>query len=271
MVTGASSGIGRAITREVIAEGDTVVATVRNQEGRRELESEFGDRVEVELLDMTDAGAIATVSAHVMSRGPIDVLINNAGYAVIGGVEEMTETQIRHQLDTMLLGPILLTRLALPSMRENGGGRILQFSSVGGQTAGAGGSVYNAAKWGLEGFTEAISAEVAPFEIRVSLIEPGTIRTGFQRAMQFATEIPAYADGPVGDFRSFLRSLSDKPSDGDPAKLARVVVELSRLRDPPLRLALGADAYMAVDAAYQERIKSLHDQREVSSSIAYET
>ena len=270
LITGASSGIGRAIAERAIAAGDKVVATVRTEESRGRLLADFDNKLDVELLDLTEASAVQSVAGSVLSRGPVDVLVNNAGYAVIGAAEEMSEEQIQRQLDTMLLGPILLTRAVLPSMREQGGGRIIQVSSVGGQIAGPGGSLYNAAKWGLEGFTEAIAKEVAPFGIQVSLIEPGTVRTGFRGAMQFATEIPAYAHGPVADFRAFLGTVGDEPTDGDPTKLAEIIIDLSRAPQAPLRLALGLDAYTAIESAYTERTDSLHEYRGTSSSIAYD-
>jgi NAD(P)-dependent dehydrogenase (short-subunit alcohol dehydrogenase family) len=269
LITGAGSGIGRALTDEVLAQGDRVVATVRREGSRQELKAVFGDRIDVELLDLTDASAIADIGAKVAGRGPIDVLVNNAGYAVIGAAEEMTDTQVRAQLDSMLLGPILLTRAVLPAMRAAREGLIINFSSVGGQTAGPGGSLYNAAKWGLEGFTESLAGEVAPLGINVSLIEPGTIRTGFLAALQQTEPLDDYRDGPVGAFRDYLETHSDNPADGDPDRLARVVVSLSRLARPPLRLALGGDAFTAIEAAYESRLVSLRTHRDVSYSVAF--
>ena len=270
LITGASSGMGRALVEKVVDEGDTVVATVRRDESKKELLSTFGNQVEVEILDLADLGSIASVARAVTARGPVDVLVNNAGYAIIGAAEEVSDQEIREQLNTLLVGPILLTRYVLPSMRTAGGGRIFQFSSVGGQTAGPGGSLYNAGKWGLEGFTEAIVDEVSPFNVKLTLIEPGAVRTGFISGLKFADEMTEYKTGPVGQFRDYLGSVTEKSTDGDPSKVAGVVFQLSRMEPPPMRLALGRDAYDAMQNAFVSRLDSLRKNEHLSTSISFE-
>ena len=163
-VTGASGGMGRAIVERALGDGDAVVASMRTPDALADLQQRFGQALEVEALDVRDRMAIGRTVEQVLQRGPID-----------------------DQLQTLLCGPIAITRALLPALRRRGGGHIVQLSSVGGQTVFPGASAYHAAKWGLEGFTESVAQEVIGFGIRVTLIEPGAIRTGFGRALQFAS------------------------------------------------------------------------------------
>ena len=151
-ITGASSGMGRALTERALADGDAVVATVRNVDSLSELQSQFPQQLEVEVLELRDRAAIKTTVERVLQRGPVDIVVNNAGYGAIGAAEELTQTQIDDQIATLLQGPIAITRAFLPSFRRQKGGHIIQMSSYGGQTAYPGGSMYSAAKWGFRGF-----------------------------------------------------------------------------------------------------------------------
>jgi len=266
-VTGASSGMGRALVEHALGDGDTVVATVRNPQALSDLHSRFPQSLEVATLDVRDREAINTTVEQVLRRGPVDIVVNNAGYGAIGAAEELTQSQIDDQLLTLLYGPIAVTRAFLPSLRDNGGGHIVQISSSGGLTAYPGASAYHAAKWGLEGFTESLAQEVAGFGIRVTIIEPGAIRTGFGPGLDFAAPLAAYQDGPMAKFREFAAG-GDEVYTGDPAKVASAIAGVTRMSDPPLRLALGVDAYTLIEAALHKRLHELAEYGELSRSIS---
>src|SRR5690242_6315281 len=168
-VTGASSGLGRALVECALAEGDTVVATVRNRLALRDLESRYPNTLEVEALDVRDLRAISTTVGRIVRTGPVDIAVNNAGYGVVGAAEEFTEQQIDDQLRTLLYGPIAITRAFLPLMRRQRGGHIIQMSSFCGQAVFPGASIYSAAKWGLEAFSESVALEVKGFGINITI------------------------------------------------------------------------------------------------------
>ena len=179
---------------------------------------------------------MAAVVDRTLRSGPVDIVVNNAGYAVVGAAEEMTVEQVRDQIEVLLLAPMLITRAFLPSMREQGGGRIIQISSMGGQVAIPTHSAYHAGKWGLEGFSESVGREVADFGIHVTLVEPGGTRTGFASALRYTEETAAYRDNVVGRTRRRLEATGDDVLTGDPAKLAAVIYRTTRDPNPPLRL-----------------------------------
>jgi NAD(P)-dependent dehydrogenase (short-subunit alcohol dehydrogenase family) len=160
-ITGASGGLGRQLTEHALRQGDRVTATVRRLTALDDLRAEHGDRLAVEVLDVTHPSDIDAVTGRVIAAGPVDIVVNNAGYSVMGATEEMTHEQVEHQLETLLHAPIRITRAFLKPMREQGGGRIIQISSMGGQMGAPISSAYHAGKWGLEGFTEGVSREVA--------------------------------------------------------------------------------------------------------------
>ncbi len=268
-VTGASSGLGRALVERVLADGDTVIAGVRNSVALSGLQSAYPHRLEVEVLDVRDRAAINATVGRVLQRGSVDIVVNNAGYGVIGAAEELTQGQVDDQLDTLLNGPIAITRAFLPALRRQRRGHIIQMSSYGGQSVSPANSMYSAAKWGLEGFSESLALEVKSFGIRVTIIEPGAIRTGFAQALEFAAPLPDYCDGPVAEFRKFVNGAGDETFTGDPVKVASIIVDVTRMSDPPLRLALGNDAYTAIDTALHERLRELNRYRELSGSIAH--
>jgi NAD(P)-dependent dehydrogenase (short-subunit alcohol dehydrogenase family) len=267
-VTGASSGIGRAIIERALADGDAVIASVRKPQALDDLQSLFPRTLEVEPLDVRDREATSATVKRVLRRGPVDIVVNNAGYGAVGAAEELTNGHVDDQLQTLLHGPIAITRAFLPALRKQGGGRIVQISSVAGQTVVRGASVYHAAKWGLEGFTESVAREVAGFGIRFTLIEPGAIRTGFARALQFASPLTAYQTGPVAEFRRYAGG-GNEVYTGDPAKVASIIVDVTKMTEPPLRLALGCDAYTAIESTLQERVRELAHYRELSCSVAH--
>ncbi|WP_222709271.1 SDR family NAD(P)-dependent oxidoreductase [Nonomuraea sp. C10] len=244
MITGANSGLGAALTRAALAAGDVVVAAVRRPQAMAEVAAEHPGRVTVAELDVRDAAACGRA---VEAAGRIDVLVNNAGYGIVGAIEETTEEELRDAFEVMFHAPLRLTRLALRQMRERGSGAIIQVSSMGGLLSFAGVGAYCAAKGALEQASEALAAEVRPFGINVIIVEPGAFRTGFAGpALHLSELIPGYED-TVGLTRSSLTT-SHGNQPGDPDKAARAVLTVLDLPKPPLRLALGDDAISAIQA-----------------------
>lgn len=248
LITGTSSGFGQAIAEAALAHGDTVVATARRPESLAALADSHPDRLFTAALDVTDSGRIpAVVDEIVAQRGRIDVLVNNAGRALIGAVEETTEQELRDLMDVHFFGPAALTRAVLPHMRAQKSGAIVQMTSVGGRISFAGVSAYSASKFALEGFSESLADEVAPFGITVLIVEPGAFRTGLHGgAMQMSAELPAYAD-VVGPVRASMRAF-DHSQPGDPAKAAAAIIAALDAESTPLRLPLGNDSIDAIIA-----------------------
>ena len=275
-VTGGSSGLGRYLVEYALQQGDHVTATARRADALEDLKDAHGAGLTVEVVDLARPGDVEELVRKVVRNGsgngngePVDVVVNNAGFAVVGAAEEMSVAQIRAQLEVMLISPLVITRAFLPAMRRQGGGRIIQISSMGGQIGVPTHSAYHAAKWGLEGFTESVSREVSGFGIHLTLVEPGGTRTGFKNALTFAAELPAYRDTPVDHVRRQLRDADDTSLTGDPEAIAAAIYATTRRADPPLRLTLGADSYAAVHQALTERLGALEGQREQAESIAF--
>jgi NAD(P)-dependent dehydrogenase (short-subunit alcohol dehydrogenase family) len=242
LVTGASSGFGRAITEAAVEAGDVVVGAARRPDALDDLVVAWPDRVEALPLDVTDAAAAAAVVADVQARyGRIDVLVNNAGRGQVGAAEETTDAELRALFDLHVFGPAALVRAVLPGMRARGTGAIVQMSSFGGQVAYPGFSAYCATKFALEGYSEALAAEVGPLGIAVVVVEPGAFRTAFSGpGLVQSTRIPAY-DTTVGPTREMISGI-DGVQPGDPAKAAAAIVAALDAERPPLRLPLGDDA-----------------------------
>ncbi|MEU4892534.1 SDR family oxidoreductase [Streptomyces sp. NPDC044780] len=268
-ITGASGGLGRHLTEHALRGGDRVTATVRRPAALEDLRETYGDRLTVEILDLTRPADVGEVIDRTLRSEPVDIVVNNAGYAVVGAAEEMTVDQIRDQIEVLLLAPMLITRAFLKPMREQGGGRIIQISSMGGQIGTPTHSSYHAGKWGLEGFTESVSREVSDFGIRLTVVEPGATRTGFASALRYTTASAAYRDTAVGRTRRLLETADESLFTGDPARLAAVIYDTTRHPDPPLRLTLGSDTYDAVHAALTERLAALETQKELAASVAF--
>jgi NAD(P)-dependent dehydrogenase (short-subunit alcohol dehydrogenase family) len=240
-ITGTTSGFGRAIAEAALERGDSVIATGRRVEALEELGEH--ERVQPLRLEVTDAGERKAAVAAALDRfGRIDVLVNNAGRTQVGAVEETTEDELRALFDLHFFGPAALTRLVLPAMRAQGGGAIVQLSSVGGQVTAPGFGAYCATKFALEGLTETLRDEVAPFGIHTLIVEPGAFRTGLFRpdAAYMSDELPEYAD-VVGPTREYVRG-GHGEQQGDPAKAAAAIITALDSDEPPLRLVLGADA-----------------------------
>ncbi len=247
LITGASRGLGRALAEAVLAEGDQLVATARNPEHLTDLVERFGDQVRLASLDVTsESDAVAAVKTAFDAFGRLDVLVNNAGYGNINSIEETSIADFRAEIETNLFGTIIVTKAALPYMRKQGFGHIIQFSSMGGRMGPIGRGPYAAAKWGVEGFSETLSKEVAPLGIKVTIIEPGGFRTDFAGSSTTIREgLPDY-DATVGKTARFQQDYNGK-QPGDPVKAANVVIQIANLDDPPLRLLLGSDAANGVE------------------------
>jgi NAD(P)-dependent dehydrogenase (short-subunit alcohol dehydrogenase family) len=247
LVTGASSGFGRALTEAAVAAGDTVIGTARRAEALDELVDAYPDQVEAVRLDITDGERIDEVAADVLARyGRVDVLVNNAGRTQVGAFEETTEQELRDLFDVHVFGPARLTRALVPNMRERGSGTIVMMSSFGGQLSFAGFSAYSASKAALEQLSEGLVDEVRPYGIRVLIVEPGSFRTNLfgRGAAYFSDEHPAYAES-VGATRQMVRGGGGR-QPGDPAKAAAAICRALADENPPLRLALGGDAVDAL-------------------------
>ncbi|HEY4149967.1 MAG TPA: SDR family oxidoreductase [Chitinophagaceae bacterium] len=245
-ITGSSRGLGRSLTEAVLAKGDKVAATARRPEQLNDLKATYAGQIYPLQLDVSSKEAIkAAVEDTINHFGRIDVLVNNAGFGITGAAEAFTDEQVRSQLETNLYGPIEITRAILPYMRQQRSGRILQISSIGGRVGGPGLSIYQAAKFGLGGFTEALSKEVAPLGIRVTSIEPGGFRTDWGGAsMSFAPKVEGY-ETTVDWMINFLTEGAYVPM-GDPAKAAKAMIDLVDHPEPPVHLVLGSEAIALV-------------------------
>jgi NAD(P)-dependent dehydrogenase (short-subunit alcohol dehydrogenase family) len=206
LITGVSSGFGRQLAEQLLVRGDRVLGTVRNTGNVADLIDSYPDAFRAEVLDVTDTPAVrAVVDRAFAELGQIDVMVSNAGYGLFGAAEELTDAQVEHIVATNLVGSIQLIRAALPRLRAQGGGRIIQISSYGGQVAFPGNSLYHATKWGIEGFCESVAREVAPFGIGMTIVEPGGARTDFRYgSAQVATPLPVYDGNPAHGFIRML-------------------------------------------------------------------
>ena len=262
-ITGASRGLGRSLTEAVLANGDQVVATARNTSMLNDLVEKYGELIYTLTLNVTDSNQIAvTVKAAIGHFGKIDVLVNNAGFGIVGAAEAFSADQVRSQLETNLYAPIEITRAVLPYMRKQKSGRILQISSVGGRVGNAGISIYQAAKFGLGGFTESLAKEVKPLGILVTSVEPGGFRTEWAgNSMTYAPKIEGY---DLVDQRSEFFQSGDFIPTGDPVKAAKVLVDLAVHPEPPMHLILGSEAIGMVKHADETRKQEMEKWMEVS-------
>jgi len=269
IITGSSRGLGHALADAVLAAGHQLVATARDKGALAGLVGKYGEQVRAVALDVTDeAAANAALETAINTFGRIDVLVNNAGYGNVSPIEDTTLAEFRAQIETNLFGTIIMTKAAIPHMRRQASGHILQFSSVGGRIGSVGRAPYSAAKWAVEGFSEVLAKEVAPFGVKVTIVEPGGFRTDFAGA---STSIragrPEY-DATVGAVARFQQAYNGV-QPGNPAKAAVALLEITRVADPPLRLLLGSDAVAAVEKADLARMESDRKWRHVSVSTDY--
>ena len=242
-ITGASAGFGRLLAEEVLRQGGRVIATARSLNKIADLEEKHPGQAKAYALDVTDPAQIASIVAQAYACfAPVDVLVNNAGFGLVGAIEEATEEEFLPVFETNVLGLIRVTRAFLPRMRERGSGHIVNMSSIGGLTAMPGWGFYNASKFAVEGFSQALAAECKPLGIDVTVIEPGAFRTDFldRSGLAAATQIPAY-DSTAGTAREYLHNTAGK-QPGDPRRAVEAIILAVNSPEPPLHLILGKTA-----------------------------
>ncbi|WP_043634196.1 SDR family NAD(P)-dependent oxidoreductase [Nonomuraea candida] len=258
IITGASRGLGRALAESALAAGDRVVAAVRRPESVADLRDAYPDDCMVAEFDVRDVTAAAGLVRDTLDRfGGLDVLVNNAGRAVVGAVEEVGDAQLRELMDLHLFGPAALVRAALPAMRARGAGTIVQMSSQGGRMSFPGVSAYSASKFALEGWSEALAGEVAPFGIRVMIVEPSRFRTGFNAAdvLEFTEVSEVYRD-VLARVRADMAG-TDGRQEGDPARAAEIIVSLAHADEVPLRLPLGREAVERISGVHRRGLEEI--------------
>jgi NAD(P)-dependent dehydrogenase (short-subunit alcohol dehydrogenase family) len=270
LITGSSRGLGRALTTAALDAGHRVVATARRPEDLRDLVERYGDRIRATALDVTDPeSARAAVRLAVTEFGSLDVVANNAGYANSSPIEETQDDDFRAQVETNFFGVVNVTKAALPVLRGQRSGHILQFSSVGGRVGGTPGlAAYQSAKFAVEGFSEVLHNEVAPLGIKVTIIEPGAFRTDWGgSSMRIPAVGPDY-QSTVGKINEYRRAV-DGLQTGDPARAATIVTDLVELDQPPLRLLLGSDAVRLAAESSSARAKEADEWADLGRSADY--
>ncbi|MFF5290088.1 oxidoreductase [Paractinoplanes globisporus] len=269
LITGTSRGLGHQLAESVLAHGDRVVATARRPEQIKSLIDAYGDRVRTTALDVTDPEAArAAVALAVNAFGRLDVLVNNAGYADVASIEDMPEDEFRAQVDANFFGVVNVTRAALPVMRAQGAGHIIQISSVGGRAGGPGLSAYQASKWAVGGFSEVLAKEVAALGIKVTIAEPGGLRTDWAGS-SMTTHPITDAYRPVIEPVVARMTAANGTQPGDPSRVAQVLIDLTANPEPPVHLLLGADAFAVAKAHADALSASDAKWRTITESIAY--
>jgi NAD(P)-dependent dehydrogenase (short-subunit alcohol dehydrogenase family) len=271
LITGSGNGLGRDIAEAALDTGASVVAGARRTEELAPLVAQYGGRVKPVMLEVRDeAAAKAAVQLAVNSFGRLDVLVNNAGYGQFAPFEQMSAEDFQAIVDTCFYGVVYTTRAAVPVMRKQKSGHIFQVSSVGGRLAVAGNTPYHAAKWAVGGFSDALALEVAPFGIKVCTLEPGGIRTNWaRRAGQNAPDLLPDYEPSVGSMLKMLQSLEGR-SEGDPRKIADVILQLASSDEVPGRLILGIDAEKRVQQAEVARASEAEKWRHLTVSTVFE-
>jgi NAD(P)-dependent dehydrogenase (short-subunit alcohol dehydrogenase family) len=268
LITGASAGLGLALTEAVVARGGKVIATARDPSGLQELAAASGGRVRAERLDVTDPAAIARVVRDAEGFGGVDVVVNNAGYGFLGGVEESSDDEIRAMFEVNFFGAAALMRAVLPGMRARKGGYVINISSIAGAFGGPAGGYYSATKFGLEGLSEALAREGAPLGIEVLIVEPGAFRTAFfGRSMVLPKRrIEDYA--LVAATHAYAAA-NDGAQPGDPVRAAEIILDTVDGPAPPRRLILGEEAYAVVHGSLQSRLDEVEAQKELALSACF--
>ena len=268
LITGVSSGFGYEMTKKLLEKGDRVTGTVRNRDKVRELMEQYPETFDCRILDVTDVAAVqGTVRDSFEKYKRIDVIVSNAGYGLFGCVEELSDEEINHIIATNLTGSIQFIKTAVPYLRRQGGGRIIQMSTYGAQVVFAANSMYHATKFGIEGFCEALAQEVAQFHIGVTMVESGGARTEFRYgSAKVAKLMPEYES-----CHGFLNMLdaSKGLAPGDPAKMASRIIESVDKEPAPLRMVLGSQALSATLTRLKERIADYETQTELAASTDY--
>lgn len=267
LITGISSGFGRIMAEQLLANGDRVAGTVRDLSTVSDLTQRYPQQLWLAKLELSDIPSIRGVIDEAFGAlGKIDVVVNNAGYGLFGAAEEATDEQMMHQINTNLIGSIQVIRAALPPLRQAEGGRIIQLSTVGGQAVFPGGSFYHAAKWGIEGFIDALRLEVSVFNIGCTLIEPGSARTNFRYGSSRLTpQNLAYDASPASMARKMINARAAVPL-GDPLKMVQIMIESVNVEPAPRRIALGSDCYTVMHQQISSRLQDLEAQKEIAFS-----
>jgi NADP-dependent 3-hydroxy acid dehydrogenase YdfG len=269
-ITGVSSGFGYEMTKQLLEKGKKVIGTVRDKNKVKDLIERHPDTFSCEILDVTDIQGIhKLIDSSFEKFGRIDVFVNNAGYGLFGAAEELSDSEVDHIIATNLTGSIKLIRSALPHLRAQGGGRIIQISSYGGQVAFPGNSMYHATKFGIEGFCESVAQEVASFNIGITIVEPGGARTEFRYgSAKVAKLIPEYEDNPAHNFLNMLDA-SKGLASGDPVRMVSRIIE-SVDKDPaPIRMVLGSQALESTISTLKARVADYEKQTELASSTDF--
>ncbi|KQV82043.1 oxidoreductase [Rhizobium sp. Root1220] len=270
-ITGASRGFGALIAQEALNAGDAVVATARNPQG---LHEKFGNHANLlpMALDVTDeASAHKAAELAVKRFGKIDILLNNAGFGLLGAVEEATTDEIEKLYATNVFGLLKVTRAVLPHMRRQRSGHVINISSIGGYVSHAGWGVYCSTKFAVEGLTEALAAEVAPLGIKATVVEPGFFRTDFLDESSLSvspSSISDYLETPVGAMREFAAGHNHQ-QPGDPARFAKAMVTLGHSHNPPLRMPFGSDTVEAIERKNASVAKELEAWRDLAVSTDF--
>ncbi len=264
-ITGASKGLGLEFARAALTRGDRVVAAARTAGGLTELAAGHGDRLLVLPLDVTDRAAVRDAVDRAAAAVGLDIVVNNAGIASYGFLEEFTEEQARAQLETNFFGALWVSQAALPHLRRRGAGHIVQISSIGGLAGHAVVGMYAASKWALEGMSEALAMEAAPFGVDVTIVEPGGYWTDLYTSMLTTEAMPQYADQRAALAKSFAES----SVDSDPGLAAEALLTLVDSDDPPLRLLLGNVAYDLAFDVYRQRMDGWSQWEAVSRAAEH--
>ncbi|MBD2100994.1 oxidoreductase [Leptolyngbya sp. FACHB-261] len=272
LITGSSSGFGRSLTEAVLEKGDRVIATARKPEQLDDLAQQYPDTAKAIRLDVTDRQEVeSAIHTAINTFGRIDVLVNNAGYGLLGSIEEASEAEARTQFETNLFGALWMIQAVLPVMREQSSGHILNISSVGGFTGYAGFGIYNGTKFALEGISEALALEVAPFNIRITIVEPGSFRTDWAGRSMVRSErvIDAYAKSS-GQTRDWMDQEGGNQA-GDPALAAAAMMKVVNVENPPQRLVLGADALERIRGKLRSVAQELDAWEQTTVNTAFST
>ena len=265
LITGVSSGFGNEMIRQLLEKGDTVIGTVRNTKKVKELIAKYPETFDCQILDVTDLTRIHSFIPEMFEKhGRIDVIVNNAGYGLFGAAEELDYENIQKIMDTNLTAPIMIIHDSLPFLRKQGGGRIIQLSSYGGQVAFAANSMYHATKFGIEGFCESVAQEVAKYNIGITIVEPGGARTEFRYGSAHVAKLMPEYDHVHG----FLNMLDPTKglAPGDPAKMAARMIESVDIEPAPLRQVYGSQALVATIKKLEERVADYRTQTELAAS-----
>lgn len=266
LITGVSSGFGRHMAQQLLERGETVIGTVRNQDKVQDLIKKYPDTFDCQLLDVTDMKAIKSLFSYINEKySIIDVLINNAGYGLFGAAEELSDNEVNQIIATNLTGSIMMIRSVLPIMRKQGHGRIIQIDSYGGIVAYPGNSMYHATKFGMEGFCESLTQEVADFNIGVTLVEPGGARTEFRYgSAKVAQALPAYEGNPAHSFMTMLDPANGL-APGDPAKMAEQIIDSVEIDPAPMHMVLGSQALENTINTLKDLVADCEKQPEIAA------